>query len=207
MGLGAKPRKGLSLPAPNSEHTFQQLLQGSLQGRILSNLRGTLGGSAIAHHLDPRNFQTTAIISKLRFTPLISRLLYRTILKKEKKKIINPLLEKKRKILLEREDTSKTTRHAIYKPNVYKPTSGFRSSSRSAKKFSRRSSSSIEFFRRISLFLFLIERGFFRRNKKKKKKMSAHAPPGTREPETKALLFRGGCLQPARGMRLAALTH
>lgn len=37
--------------------------------------------------------------------------------------------------------------------------------------------------------------------------MSAHAPPGTREPETKALLFRGGCLQPARGMRLAALTH
>lgn len=170
MGLGAKPRKGLSLPAPNSEHTFQQLLQGSLQGRILSNLRGTLGGSAIAHHLDPRNFQTTAIISKLRFTPLISRLLYRTILKKEKKKIINPLLEKKRKILLEREDTSKTTRHAIYKPNVYKPTSGFRSSSRSAKKFSRRSSSSIEFFRRISLFLFLIERGFFRRNKKKKKK-------------------------------------
>lgn len=37
--------------------------------------------------------------------------------------------------------------------------------------------------------------------------MGAHAPPGTREPETKALLFRGGCLQPARGMRLAALTH
>lgn len=68
MSLGAKPRKGLSLPAPNSEHTFQQLLQGSLQGRILSNLRGTLGDSAIAHHLDPRDFQTTAATIETSFT-------------------------------------------------------------------------------------------------------------------------------------------
>ena len=51
MSIGAEPRKGLALPAPNSQHAFQQLLQGPLQGRVLSNLRGTLGGGAVAHHL------------------------------------------------------------------------------------------------------------------------------------------------------------
>lgn len=54
MRRWAQPRKGLTFPAPNSEHALHQLLQGPLQGRFRSNLRGTLGGRAIAHHLASR---------------------------------------------------------------------------------------------------------------------------------------------------------
>lgn len=121
MGLGAKPRKGLSLPAPNSEHTFQQLLQGPLQGRILSNLCGTLRGRAIAHHLDPRdNFQNHCYYPLLSISALhfqshdLNDILCRDMTSKKKKKkkllILFSFLEKRRKILLEREDTCKITR-------------------------------------------------------------------------------------------------
>lgn len=140
MGLGAKPRKGLSLPAPNSEHTFQQLLQGPLQGRILSNLRGTLRGRAIAHHLDPRdNFQNHCYYPLLSISALhfqshdLNDILCRDMTsKKKKEKIINPLLVSRK----EKKDFSRTRRHlqdhSIYKKNqtcLQLPASG--SSSRS----------------------------------------------------------------------------
>lgn len=134
MGLGAKPRKGLSLPAPNSEHTFQQLLQGPLQGRILSNLRGTLRGRAIAHHLDPRdNFQNHCYYPLLSISALhfqshdLNDILCRDMTsKKKKEKIINPLLVSRK----EKKDFSRTRRHlqdhSIYKKNQTFATSGFR---------------------------------------------------------------------------------
>lgn len=140
MGLGAKPRKGLSLPAPNSEHTFQQLLQGPLQGRILSNLCGTLRGRAIAHHLDPRdNFQNHCYYPLLSISALhfqshdLNDILCRDMTsKKKKEKIINPLLVSRK----EKKDFSRTRRHlqdhSIYKKNqtcLQLPASG--SSSRS----------------------------------------------------------------------------
>lgn len=218
MGLGAKPRKGLSLPAPNSEHTFQQLLQGPLQGRILSNLRGTLRGRAIAHHLDPRdNFQNHCYYPLLSISALhfqshdLNNILCRDMTSKKKKKkkllILFSFLEKRRKILLEREDTCKITRFIKKTKRLQLPASG--SSSRSCEEISKISrSSSLPILSPFLIFIFIERREEIKlKRKKKKKKMSAHAPPGTREPETKALLFRGGCLQPARGMRLAALTH
>lgn len=134
MGLGAKPRKGLSLPAPNSEHTFQQLLQGPLQGRILSNLCGTLRGRAIAHHLDPRdNFQNHCYYPLLSISALhfqshdLNDILCRDMTsKKKKEKIINPLLVSRK----EKKDFSRTRRHlqdhSIYKKNQTFATSGFR---------------------------------------------------------------------------------
>lgn len=217
MGLGAKPRKGLSLPAPNSEHTFQQLLQGPLQGRILSNLRGTLRGRAIAHHLDPRdNFQNHCYYPLLSISALhfqshdLNDILCRDMTsKKKKEKIINPLLVSRK----EKKDFSRTRRHlqdhSIYKKNQTFATSGFRfffslmrRNFKDLSIFFSPNSFSLSY-----LYLYREKRGDKIKEKKKKKKMSAHAPPGTREPETKALLFRGGCLQPARGMRLAALTH
>lgn len=180
MGLGAKPRKGLSLPAPNSEHTFQQLLQGPLQGRILSNLCGTLRGRAIAHHLDPRdNFQNHCYYPLLSISALhfqshdLNDILCRDMTSKKKKKkkllILFSFLEKRRKIFLEREDTCKITRFIKKTKRLQLPASG--SSSRSCEEISKISrSSSLPILSPFLIFIFIERREEIKLKRKKKKK-------------------------------------
>lgn len=184
MGLGAKPRKGLSLPAPNSEHTFQQLLQGPLQGRILSNLCGTLRGRAIAHHLDPRdNFQNHCYYPLLSISALhfqshdLNDILCRDMTSKKKKKkkllILFSFLEKRRKIFLEREDTCKITRFIKKTKRLQLPASG--SSSRSCEEISKISrSSSLPILSPFLIFIFIERREEIKLKRKKKKKKWVH---------------------------------